>query len=448
MDTKGRGYDKSGRRYRTSHGLTYDNNFVITRRNRTNINDLNSSVEYVRLSWAKFNSSEYTKAVEVINKCYRKMLIIGKCREVFRNKVSDLLTAKSFNEFTIAKEQIERRYANYGKSSGIKLHLTIPTELVPHPINQTRIATLPTKRSVIVKEEILHHEFQMKNLTIRKCNTCLELVMIDRQTKHSGCLYTCKKCQKRKDPMYYLKNNLHPIWYEVSDDGSFVTDKHGNKVPRFDIPLELSRLSMAEKFLIRRCSNYVPSVHLSNGVFALKGHCVTFPQDISAMCNELPLRKESMVVFIRYLGNKDTSDVYPKSLRVNRKNVLDALLWLKKHNPLYSDIRITERNLEWMQGQEEVSVATNAKKFKARNSKQFEIMTKEAEFVSPSATNDPNDDGGDNMVISTMHANHPNPLPSGNNASIIQTFRTMAEKSGQLAQVMNFPPIDHDSPIR
>ena len=218
---------------------------MITRRNRTNINDLNSSVEYVRLSWAKFNSSEYTKAVEVINKCYRKMLIIGKCREVFRNKVSDLLTAKSFNEFTIAKEQIERRYANYGKSSGIKLHLTIPTELVPHPINQTRIATLPTKRSVIVKEEILHHEFQMKNLTIRKCNTCLELVMIDRQTKHSGCLYTCKKCQKRKDPMYYLKNNLHPIWYEVSDDGSFVTDKHGNKVPRFDIPLVVETIKPA-----------------------------------------------------------------------------------------------------------------------------------------------------------------------------------------------------------
>jgi hypothetical protein len=74
---------------------------------------------------------------------------------------------------------------------------------------------------------------------------------------------------------------------------------------------------------------------LSNGVFALKGHCVTFPQDISAMCNELPLRKESMVVFIRYLGNKDTSDVYPKSLRVNKQNVLEALLWLKKHNPQY-----------------------------------------------------------------------------------------------------------------
>ena len=419
-----------------------------TRRNRTIINDLNSSVEYVRLSWAKFNNSEYTKAVEVINDCYRKMLIIGKCREVFRNKVSDLLTAKSFKEFTLAKDNIERRYVKYVKSGGIKLHLTIPTELVPHPKNQRRIASLPTKRSVIVKEEILHHEFQMKNLTVRKCNICLELVMMDGQTQQSGRSYTCQKCQKRKDPMYYLKNNLHPIWYEVSDDGSFVRDKNDNKVPRFDIPLELKRLSMAEKFLIRRCSNYVPSVHLSNGVFPLKGHCVTFPQDISAMCNELPLRKESMVVFIRYLGNKDTSDVYPKSLRVNKQNVLEALLWLKKHNPLYSDISITERNLDWMQGQEEVSVATNAEKFKTKNSKHFQIITNEAEFVSPSATNDTNDDGGDNIVISTMHANQPNPLPSGDNASIIQSFRRMAETSGQLAQVMNFPPIDHDSPIR
>ncbi len=101
-------------------------------------------------------------------------------------------------------------------------------------------------------------------------------------------------------------------------------------MPHFERPVELTRLSMAEKFPIRRCSNYVPPVHLSNGIFALKGHCVTFLQDISAMCNELPLCKETMVVFIRYLGNKDTSAVYPKSLCVNRKNVLEALLWLKK----------------------------------------------------------------------------------------------------------------------
>jgi hypothetical protein len=121
--------------------------------------------------------------------------------------------------------------------------------------------------------------------------------------------------------VYFLKNNLYPVWYEVSDNGESIKDKDGNEVPHFEKPIELTRLSMAEKFLIQRCSNYVASVHLSNGTFALEGHCVTFPQDISAMCNELPLQKETMVVFIRCIGNKETFAVYPKSLYVNRKNV-------------------------------------------------------------------------------------------------------------------------------
>ena len=102
---------------------------------------------------------------------------------------------------------------------------------------------------------------------------------------------------------------------------------------------------MAEKLLIRRCASFVPSINLSNGTFALKGHCVAFPQDITKMCNKLPLRKEAVFVFIHYIGNKDTSAVYPKSLCVNKQNVLKALLWLKKHNPHYADITINELNL-------------------------------------------------------------------------------------------------------
>jgi hypothetical protein len=107
---------------------------------------------------------------------------------------------------------------------------------------------------------------------------------------------------------------------------------------------------MAEKLLIQRCANLVPSIHLSNETFALKGHCVTFPQDITEMCNKLPLRKEVVVVFICYIGNKDTSAVYPKSFFVNKQNVLKALLWLKKYNAHYAYITIYESNLDWMNG--------------------------------------------------------------------------------------------------
>jgi hypothetical protein len=117
---------------------------------------------------------------------------------------------------------------------------------------------------------------------------------------------------------------------------------------------------MAEKLPIQRCASFVPSIHLSNGTFALKGHCVTFPQDVTEMCNKLPLRKEAVVVFICYMGNKDTSAVYPKSLHVNKQNVLEALLWLKKHDPHYADITINELNLDWMNGQNEANIRTQA----------------------------------------------------------------------------------------
>jgi hypothetical protein len=77
--------------------------------------------------------------------------------------------AKTYNAFTLAKENIELRYDRYLKSGGIKLKIRIPTELVPHPTKYTQIASLSTQQSVLVKEEILHHKFQMKNLNAVKC---------------------------------------------------------------------------------------------------------------------------------------------------------------------------------------------------------------------------------------------------------------------------------------
>jgi hypothetical protein len=98
-----------------------------------------------------------------------------------------------------------------------------------------------------------------------------------------------------------------------------------------------------------------------------------------------------------------------------------------------------------MQGEEEVSIATNAEKFETKNSKHIQIISSEPELVSPSAQQDSPD--CDNIVISIMHANQPNPLPSGDNANIIHSFKNIAQTTGQVSQVMNFPPIDHDSPI-
>ena len=144
------------------------------------------------------------EAIEVINDCYKKMLMIGKSKEVFRlpnNKIPHLLSAKTYSEFTLAKDNIERRYKRYLKLGGVKLNIKIPTELVPNPKNYTKKTSLPTQRSVLVREEILHHEYHMKNLNVLKCEICLELHIVDGQVQQTRKPYSCQKCHNRKDPM-------------------------------------------------------------------------------------------------------------------------------------------------------------------------------------------------------------------------------------------------------
>ncbi len=132
------------------------------------------------------------------------------------------------------------------------MNITIPTELVPYPKNCIDKTNLHTKCIIRVNEKILKHEFQTNSLKVIKCEICLELQILDKQSQQSKEPHTCQKCQSRKDPMYFLKNNLHPVWYEVSDNGEFIRDKDGNKVPHFERSVELTRLSMAKKFLIWR----------------------------------------------------------------------------------------------------------------------------------------------------------------------------------------------------
>jgi hypothetical protein len=209
--------------------------------------------------------------------------------------------------------------------------------------------------------------------------------------------------------------------------------------------------SMAENLLIQRCASFVPSIHLSNGTFALKGHCVAFPQDINKMCNKLPLRKEAVVVFVCYIGNKDTSAVYPKSLRVNKQNVLEALLWLKKHNPYYEDTTINESNLDWMNGKNEANIGTQGTILKTKDMQGYKINATKEEVVSnyhkPFENSALNNDCCD-MDIGCMHANESNTLPTGMDAEIMKSFVDIAKKTGQLSEIMEFPSINHDSPIR
>jgi hypothetical protein len=170
-----------------------------------------------------------------------------------------------------------------------------------------------------------------------------------------------------------LNNNLHLVWFKVNEDESHKLDEAG-KNPHFEIPQELKILTVAKRLLIQRCATFVSSIHISNGTFALKGHCVTFPQDITQMCNELPHRKEQVLVFIHYIGNKDTSAVYPKPMQVNQGNVINALLWLKKHNLHYSNVTINESNLDWMKDKDEANIGQECTILSTKKTQCYKVL--------------------------------------------------------------------------
>ena len=52
------------------------------------------------------------------------------------------------------------------------------------------------------------------------------------------------------------------------------------------------------------------------------------------------------------------------------------------------------------------------------------------------------------IEIGAMHPNVSNTLPNSDNVELIKSFIDIAKKTGQSSKVMDFPPIDHDNPIK
>jgi hypothetical protein len=104
-----------------------------------------------------------------------------------------------------------------------------------------------------------------------------------------------------------------------------------------------------------------------------------------------------------------------------------------------------------MNGKNEANIGTQATILKTKDTQCCKINTTEEEMVSnyhkPFEINDLNDDCLD-MDIRCMHANENNTLPTGMDTEIMKSFVEIAKKTGQLSKIMEFPPIDHDSPIR
>ena len=435
-------------RMRTSEGLTNVGQKTKMTRVRNLIKRRQGLTKLPKFSWCRSNDIEYFCYVDDINDKYRKMLEIGQVPNTFRKSghgVCAMINATSKEEFKKASKVIQRRYKRHKQNKKATLrNFSVHTEFVPD-VNRPTFLKHPTENETWTKEQILQFEHYLSALSITKCTVCLEC-SIEENTKDDESDFVCSSCRKRKDDQFFIRNNLHPVWYEVDKEGSHVLERDGKRKPMFEVPDELACLSMAEKLLIRRCANFVPSIHMKNGVFGLKGHCVTYPQDITDMCNELPQRKESVLTFIRNLGNRNTQAVFPKSLVVNKNRVLNALWWLKRHNPCYKDVTIVESHLDWMKGKDESNLSTSASAVNVAQRARSRLAETEKEHVSHAHESTSVLEHTD-LDVSAMHANVSPTLPLGEASEPIKELIRIAENTGQIEKVMKFPPVDHDSPI-
>ena len=185
-------------------------------------------------------------------------------------------------------------------------------------------------------------EDMCKKIKHLKCLCCRSARIghhINKRGHFKGC---CKRCALKKNVNYYVDKKCLPIWKK---DGE----------PQYHLPQCLIDLTIAEKMLIQRVSPFVPLHHLKQGVFGLKGHVCAFEQKIDEWLTCLPRQHSSVAVLkvmqtVRAEIGSDRAS--QKAFKVRKRNVLEALQFLKDHSSEYTDIEIKEEHLDWIDGEE------------------------------------------------------------------------------------------------
>ena len=436
-------YNQNGRRIRTFLGQTNDEIVNLNRGQSCGRKSSNNKLQPLTMTWDGIGASQRRTATKEINELYYQCINYGDAQTFYDSKI---IKSGSIVQYRERKKKLKRKLKKFNDDGRLTLDIkSTVTYFRPNP--ESRL----TNRDLLVKEKMFEFEFINKSLNIVTCPACLENIMVkiysekDR-TKCEHQDWLCGKCTDsdyiKRDRLHYINTNRHPVWYERDTDGNILTDDNGNWIVRFDIPLVLSELTMAEKILIRRYQPYIPSHHIRNGMYGIRGHCVTFMQDISDVCNILPRQKESVVTFVRWLSNKKDARPFPKQMRVRKKQVLDALRWLKIHHSGYHDIIINESNLDWMGDNDCANIAEQSEHNIQVESKSNE--QNEEEFVTIAHTVDDDDE---EFLNSTMADNEKKSTLNDTNANIMNDLHLTKEQKGELGDCLEFPPVNVDDPI-
>ena len=453
FDERSNSWTPDNKRKRTACGQTINSDTVQSKRAKREDAKLDRRrLTESYLCWAP-PGKEYNKAKRKVNELYVMSLQLGVV-EKFRERKIHL--QKSKKQFMKQEKEFRRFLVNRKKSGAICLDITesVDIQFMDNPNHGLIGRSRETYRSRLIKEEIIQFEYKMRTLQVSTCCVCRENKLIfpkgvakDLPVGLSVGDSVCSLCKKNKcqESNKYLKENLQPIWYERDGNGNFKYDCNNEKIIRYDIPAELKSLTMAEKLLIRRCSPLIPSHHIRNGVYGIYGHCVTFPQDIEKMCEELPQKQSNMVIFVRNMNDRVSGVQHTHHFKVNKEKVLKALRWLKVHHVGYKNISINSSNMDWIKNGSVYDVATS---YVIQAKKSSRDGVREAsETVSSNQCDGNDNDDGNELTCSTVHPNTRTRVPTKEQGDIIRSLEEAAKESNQKYDTLDFPPVDNTKPL-
>lgn len=402
------------------------------------------------LCWAA-PGNEYNNAKETVNRLYHKSLCLGTLDEFYDKRIFLL---RNKQEFSAAAKTLNRFLTRREESGAVWLDVANCREknFMNNSFYRERCTTGETYRMRQTMEEVIKFEYKMKTLQTTVCCVCRETRLefpkgIAKEQPVTGGGVGYDACDNCKSNGYhkndrFVKEHLHPIWYERKPDGEYKI-VNGSKVVRYDVPKELSCLTMAEKLLIRRCSPLIPSHHIKNGVYGIRGHCVCFPQHIENMCDELPHTETNMVIFVRNLSNRHTGEIHTKHFKVDKRKVLAALRWLKIHHIGYKHIVIKPSNLDWIKNGS-VYAKNQQHNLPTKRSRRDKV-TEASETVSGNQCN--NSEQEKELSCTTVHPNYRPSLPNKEQGDIIKSLHTTARETNQKYDTLAFPPVDQTEPL-
>lgn len=441
------GSGNRAKRLRVSRGLA-DYNIQAQRRSIHLKHSKLDEPQPSTIHWQGISLKEKKSATQSINHYYKLCANLGLIERFYKSKIT---TSSNWKEFTSRRDSLKRSVIQANKDGAFDLKIQSSLSFYQTTSGDRRSVT---KRDLIVREAIFKFEYNNKCQRIKICPSCKENVMVNVRTKKQLDQYftsaskvhpICDHCKSSEnvtaDSDYYEHSNRHPVWFEHNtDSGEIVLDSDGNKNAKYTIPEELQDLRIGEKLLIQRYSPYIPTHHIRNGQYGIKGHCVTFPQDITDVCNVLPQRKEKLLTFIRYMSNKDNTTPYPKQYVIRRQKVIGALKWLKIHHSGYQNITILESNLDWMGNDQTKNMAEFGKVVHTNHTSNdyTEEFVSKAHMVN---------EAHETISISTMHINEKKSTPSPTEAKPILELVKQKDDLGKLGEALHFPAIDVSQPV-